>query len=110
MEFANMLDEAQKLFKTTERLRVFVGGNTPEVDVLSHAKHDDAARGFLDDKELAVLSNLEGSSKENREFVESKLREKGFQVTKISYAQPSESTILRIDTRTGNVEYLTEEE
>lgn len=109
-DFENMLNEAKKLFKSLGHLRVYVGGNTPDLDSLPDLKDDEEIRKFVGDQNLDFLSEFKTYNRDNRKFVENRLREGGFGLVKISYAQPLESTILRIDTRNGAVEYLPEED
>ncbi|MFZ2522489.1 MAG: hypothetical protein WAX44_03210 [Minisyncoccia bacterium] len=83
--FEDMLTEAKKLFGDLKKVKVYVGGG---------AFNPDDAPDFTDDKEI-------------RRFVEDKLAENGFQDLKINYHNSTDSTVLSIDTKTGNVEYDT---
>lgn len=85
-DFEGMLAEAKKLFKDLGKVKVCVGGGAPDPD---------DAPDFTDDKE-------------KRKFVKDKLTENGFQNSKIDYQNSMDSTILSIDTKTGNVDYDTE--
>jgi chemotaxis receptor (MCP) glutamine deamidase CheD len=83
--FDLVIAEAKKRFKNVEQVKVYVGGGAPDTDDAPHFKQD----------------------REKRDFVKSKLRETGFQIAKIDYQTSMESTILKIDTRNGSVNYDT---
>lgn len=82
-DFQGMLVEAKKLFKDLRKVKVYIGGGAPNLD---------DAPDFIDDKE-------------KRKFIKDKLVENGFQNLKIHYQDSMESTVLSIDTETGNVDY-----
>jgi chemotaxis receptor (MCP) glutamine deamidase CheD len=84
--FNSMFTEAKQLFKNLEKVKVYVGGGSPVPD---------DSLNFKDDKE-------------NRDFVKNKLKESGFQIMKVNYQNSMDSTILRIDTRNGAVDYDTD--
>jgi len=85
-DFEGMLAEAKKLFNDLTKVKVCVGGGAPDPD---------DAPDFTDDKK-------------KRKFVKDKLTENGFQNPKIDYQNSMDTTVLRVDTRNGNIEYDTE--
>ncbi len=80
-----MLDEAVQRFPDITKLKIYIGGGAPEPD---------DAPDFTDDKA-------------KRAFVEQQLESHGFQNSQITthYQNSNDSTILRIDTSTGVVDY-----
>ncbi|MBI2631165.1 hypothetical protein HYW73_03065 [Candidatus Nomurabacteria bacterium] len=83
-DLTDILEKAKKLSKSLGKMKAYVGGNTLESENAPDFKAD----------------------YENRKFVENKLHESGFQTIKIKYANLIETTEMRIDTRTGEVEYI----
>ena len=88
--FDGMLAEAKKHFKDFTNLQAYVGGGEPNPDDAPYFKEDKA----------------------KRTFVKNKLLQSGFnkEKLKIKYQDSNQSTILRIDTVTGNVDWDTEDE
>jgi len=89
-DLQGMLDEVVQLFPNRDKLKIYVGGGAPEPDDAPH---------FTDDKTI-------------RAFVKKLLEDHGFQNSQITtrYQNSNDSTILRIDTSTGVVEYDEESE
>jgi|ETNmetMinimDraft_20_1059909.scaffolds.fasta_scaffold72068_2 hypothetical protein len=87
---SGMLDEAIKRYPDTTKLKVYVGGQAPDTDDAPHFTEDKAVRAF----------------------VKQQLESHGFQNSQITtrYQNSNDSTILRIDTSTGSVDYDEESE
>ena len=85
-----MLDEAVQLFPNVSKVKIYVGGQEPDTDDAPH---------FTEDKAI-------------RAFVKQQLETHGFQNSQITtkYQDSASSTILRIDTSTGAVDYDEETE
>ena len=80
-----MLDEAMQLSPNKEKLKIWVGGQQPNVDDAPH---------FTEDKAI-------------RAFVKKQLEDHGFQKSQITikWQDSNQGTIMRLDPATGNVEY-----
>jgi len=85
-----MLDEAVQRYPDATRLKIYVGGQAPDTNDAPHFTEDKAKRAF----------------------VKQQLEAHGFQNSQITthYQNSNDSTILRIDTSTGAVEYDEESE
>jgi len=81
-----MLDEAIKTFPDTTKIKIYVGGGSPELCCDPHLTNDKAIKNF----------------------VKQQLEAHGFQDSQITthyLSLSNETTIMRIDTSTGVVEY-----
>lgn len=84
-DFPEMLDEARKRFGDSEKLRVFIGGGSPDLS---------------NDPALA-------DHRDKRDFINKQLEDHGFKSSQVTakYQDSATATILRVDTSTGNVDY-----
>ena len=85
-DMETLLAEAHKIFSDPKMVRAYVGGGS----IMSNAPQD------LDE------------TKAIRSFVTEQLIKAGFENPKIDYHTSSDTTDMRIDTRTGEVEYITD--
>lgn len=84
-DLEKMLTAAKRHFKNSQEVKVYIGGGAPDPD------HDPDFRNV----------------KAARKFVEEQLQKNGFRNPQTEYHDSNNSTILRIDTRTGLINYDT---
>lgn len=82
----DMLAEAKKIFSDPKTVRAYIGGGSVVEDTPQDVEE----------------------TKKMRLFVAEHLNMAGFENPKIDYHSPIDTTDMRIDTRTGEVEYITD--